>query len=182
MASPYPLPCRLEKRRAREGFDSGAAELDEWLVTCAWENQRVNNATTFVSTAGDTSRVAGYYAITIASIARAPAPPALSKGSPQQVGCLLLARVAVDQPFQGTGLGTAMLTDCLKRAASLSTRIALKALLVRCRDEAARDFCLSKAEFAPSSRTPDPRPPTPERAGSPTPLGNPPQSSMKDQD
>lgn len=144
----YSPPARLEKGHVRDGFDSGATELDDWLVKFAWENQRANNATTFVSTAD--GRVVGYYAMTVASIAKADAPGALSKGSPQQIGCLLLARLAVDRSSQGSGLGTALLTDCLRRAAHLSIEIGLMALLVHCRDEAARDFYLSKADFLAS--------------------------------
>ena len=141
----FSSPVRLERAHVREGFDSGAVELDDWLVRFAWENQRANNVTTFVSTVG--GRVACYYALTVASIAKANAPDVLSKGSPQQIGCALLARLAVDRSFQGAGLGTALLTDCFRRAAQLSTEIGLKALLVHCRDVAARDFYPPKADF-----------------------------------
>jgi GNAT superfamily N-acetyltransferase len=144
----YSPPLRLERTHVRDGFDSGAGELDDWLVKFAWENQRANNATTFVSTSD--GRVVGYYALTVASIAKAEAPEVLSKGSPQQTGCLLLARLAVDQTVQGCGLGAALLGDCMRRSAQLSMEIGFKALLVHCRDQAARDFYLSKADFLTS--------------------------------
>ncbi len=141
----FSRPARLEKADVTAGFDSGATELDEWLVKFAWENQKANNATTFVSQAD--GRIAGYYAVTVASIAKANAPNFLTKGSPNQIGCLLLARLAVDRSTQGSGLGTALLTDCLGRTAQLAGQVGVKALLVHCRDEAGRSFYLDRADF-----------------------------------
>lgn len=142
---PFSRPTRLEKTDINADFASGAAELDEWLVKFAWENQRANNATTFVSTVN--GRIAGYYALTVASIAKADAPNVLTRGSPNQIGCLLLARLAADKSTQGSGLGTALLTDCLHRTAQLAGEVGVKALLVHCRDEAARSFYLARADF-----------------------------------
>ncbi len=95
-------------------------------------------------------RIVGYYALTVASIAKANAPTILTHGSPHQIGCLLLARLAVDQSAQGSGLGTALLADCLRRTAQLAGEVGVKALLVHCRDEAARSFYLARADFQAS--------------------------------
>ena len=132
----------------REGFASGAPELDEWLSRYSWQNQRANNATTFVSC--NESRVLGYYALTVASVARGEAPEPLAKGAPAQIGCLLLARLAVDEEAQGRGLGRGLLSDCLRRASSIAGEAGMKALLVHCRDETARDFYMSQCDFLPS--------------------------------
>ncbi len=146
----YSPPERLEKRHVREGFSSGAAELDEWLAKYSWQNQRANNAITYVSSDLNEGRVAGYYAITVSAVARTEAPSDFAKDAPRQIGCALLARLAVDKTSQGSGLGTALLTDCLRRSAQLSEQIGLKALLVHCRDQAARDFYLKRADFQAS--------------------------------
>jgi hypothetical protein len=69
-------PVRLERAHVREGFRSGAPELDEWLVKYAWENQRAHNATTFVTLLGE--RVVGYYSLTVASVAKEEAPERLA--------------------------------------------------------------------------------------------------------
>ncbi|MEX2620805.1 MAG: GNAT family N-acetyltransferase [Egibacteraceae bacterium] len=141
-------PTRLERRHIREGFHSGAPELDDWLVEYAWENQQANNATTFVTTLDD--RVVGYYSLTVASVAKAEAPERLAKAAPTQIPCLLLARLAVDQSVQGRGVATGLLADALSRGANLAHEVGVRALLVHARDDAARAFSLSKAEFLAS--------------------------------
>lgn len=65
-------PEKLTKAHERTSFDSGAAELDEWLRKYSWQNLRANNATTFV-TATDDGRVVGYYALTVAGYEKAAA-------------------------------------------------------------------------------------------------------------
>jgi len=96
-------PRKLTKADVREGFDSGAPELDEWLARYSWQNQRADNAVTYVSELD--GRVVGYYAITVASVTSDTVPERVSKGAPRQVPCLLLARLAVDRNMQGFGLG-----------------------------------------------------------------------------
>jgi GNAT superfamily N-acetyltransferase len=141
-------PVRLERAHVREGFRSGAPELDEWLVKYAWENQRAHNATTFVTLLGE--RVVGYYSLTVASVAKEEAPERLAKAAPSQIPCLLLARLAVDESVQGRGVGGGLIADALGRAANLAGEVGIRALLVHTRDDAARAFYLSKAEFLES--------------------------------
>ncbi|BBY54589.1 GNAT family N-acetyltransferase [Mycolicibacillus koreensis] len=141
-------PQKLTSEHDRTGFSSGAAELDEWLAKYSWQNQRANNATTYVSIFE--GRVVGYYAITVAGIARSEAPEAIAKRAPATVPCFLLARLAVDVEWQGCGLGWGLLRDVLRRVLQLSESVAAPALLVHARDDAARAFYLHHAEFLPS--------------------------------
>jgi hypothetical protein len=94
----FTRPARLQRWHVRQGFSSGAEELGEWLVEHSRQNQRARNATTYVTTDGQ--RVVGYYAITVAGLAKAEVPKAFAKQAPRQFGCLLLARMAVDVPVQ----------------------------------------------------------------------------------
>ncbi len=64
-----------------------------------------------------------------------------------QVPCLLLGRLAVDRTVQRMGYGKALLADALQHAASLAESVGIRAVLVYARDEAARRFYLSLAEF-----------------------------------
>ena len=66
MAGKPCVPQKLSKADIREGFDSGALELDEWLQRYSWQNQRAGSAVTYVSVLDE--RVVGYYAITVASV------------------------------------------------------------------------------------------------------------------
>ena len=139
---------RLEKGHDRNGFSSGALELDTWLTRFAWENQRANNATTYVVLDGGV--VVAYYAITVAGVAKEEVPPTMASRAPSQLGALLLARFAVAEDRQGRGLGRALLGDVLRRSLELSEAVAIKVLLIHCRDDAARDFYLRQAEFLES--------------------------------
>jgi len=141
-------PEKLTKLHDRTSFESGAAELDQWLQKYSWQNQRANNATTYVSTHGD--RVVGYYALTVAGYARSATPEAIAKRAPEPVPCFLLARLAIDVEFQGRGLGWGLLRDAMQRVLMLSESVAAPALLVHARDEAARQFYQHHAEFLQS--------------------------------
>ena len=141
-------PRKLERADVRDGFGSGADELDEWLLKYAWQNQRATNATTYVSSAG--GRVVGYYAITLGAYARSDAPAVLVKNAPEQVPCLLLARLAVDVEWQGRGLGAALLRDALERFVVLGDSVGARCALVHARDDEAREFYLRQGDFLPS--------------------------------
>lgn len=141
-------PRKLERRHVRDGFISGAAELDEWLTKYAWQNQQANNATTYVIADGD--RVVAYYAIAMAAVARVDAPTDLQNRRPSQIPCILLARLAVDASRQGEKLGWELLRDALVRSVQLSRSIGAAAVLVHCRDEAAKEFYLRNGDFLQS--------------------------------
>ena len=140
-------PRKLERSDDRSDFSSGAVELDEWIAKYAWQNQAANSATTYVITAN--SKVIGYYAIAMSAYDKAMAPKALAKG-PNQIPCILLARLAVDKRYQGEGWGVDLLRDALLRSVGLSDSIGAAAVLIHCRDEAARDFYLRNGDFVQS--------------------------------
>ena len=107
-------PRRLVRQDVTAGFRSGAAELDDWFQRYAWQNQKANNAVTYVTTQDDV--ILGYYAITTAAYSRNDAPQGLNHRSrPEEIPCILLARLAVDERAQGRGVGAALLKDAIGR-------------------------------------------------------------------
>ncbi|MFT4217871.1 MAG: GNAT family N-acetyltransferase [Micropruina sp.] len=145
-------PRKLAKADIRDGFRSGADDLDLWLTKYAWENQQANNATTYVVVDG--SRVVGYYAIAMSAVARAVVPERLRQARPAQIPCVLLARLAVDRDYQGRGLAWVLLRDALLRSVVASDGIGAAAVLVHCRDENARRFYLHSGDFLESPLDP----------------------------
>lgn len=141
-------PRRLEKADDRSAFSSGAAELDTWFQRFAWENQRANNAVTYV-TLLDTC-IVGYYSLAAAGISRDDVPSDFAKNRPSDIPCILLARLAVHQRGQGRGVGSALLLDAIRRAISASDALGAAALLIHCRDQPARQFYLHHADFLQS--------------------------------
>lgn len=131
-------PRKLEKGDDRAGFASGADELDTWLAKFSWQNQRANNAVTYVSTLD--GEVVGYYAIAAAGVSHAAAGEDFAKRRPDPIPCVLLARLAVDRRAQGKGLGAGLFRDALQRALAVSDGMGAACLLIHCRDESARSF------------------------------------------
>lgn len=150
---PLAAPVPLEPSHETDEFESGAEELDEWLRQWALVNHRSGNARVFVATRG--SRVVGYYALATGGVEKDKVPEKVKKGGvPEQVPCLLLARLAVDRSEQATGMGRALLVDALRRAVRVSTEIGVRAVLIHARDDSARAFYLHHAEFSPSPTDP----------------------------
>lgn len=149
MTSALSSPRKLSRGDDCSDFDSGAPELDQWLVRYAYANLRANNATTYVALRG--AKVVAYYAIAMAAVERDEAPERLRHGSrPAQIPCLLLARLAVDTSEQGNGIGAGMLRDALRRALQLSDAVGAAAVLVHARDDAAKRFYEANGNFLES--------------------------------
>lgn len=145
-------PRLLTRDDVREGFTSGAEELDVWLLKYAWQNLRANSASTYVTVAA--GRVVGYYAISVAGVSQDEVPASVAKHSPRQVPCILLARLAVDQEWIGRRIGKALVLDALHRAVQVSETAGVMAVLIHARDDTARAFYQRIGEFVESPAHP----------------------------
>lgn len=130
--------AKLSDHHDLVGFASGATELDDWLKQRALEGQAVGNATVFV--VEHELSVVGYYALASAGVEHGAAPGTVKRNAPDPIPVLLLARLAVDARAQGRGIGRRLIQDALIRALRISDDVGFRAILVHCRDEAARDF------------------------------------------
>lgn len=120
-------------------FHSGNEILDRWLAVHALASQQMDVARTFVLV--DAERVAGYFSLTMGSVQRAVAPPALVRGLPgYPVGMVLLARLAVDVRDQGRGLGVVLLAEALRKAVTAGEAAAARLVVVEAIDEVAARF------------------------------------------
>lgn len=150
---PLSPPAPLDKHHQIDDFDSGAEELDLWLRQHGWTNHVSGNARVFVATRGDV--VVGYYALATAGVEKADAPDEIKKGGvPTQVGCLLLARLAVSRKEHGRGIGRGLLVDAIRRSVRIAEDTGVRALLIHARDDDARQFYLHQAEFQESPTDP----------------------------
>ena len=129
-------------------FDCGNAALNQFLQRFALTNQKANSAQTYVCCASGV--VVGFYSLAVGSVEPSAAAPRLTKGMAQHpVPVMVLARLAVDLPHQGKGLGTALLKDALLRTAQAADIAGIRALLVHAKDDAARQWSLNWG-FEPS--------------------------------
>ena len=145
-------PRRLSKSDNRNAFDCGDAELNAWLRNYSWQNQRANNAVTYVSVSD--SQVFGYYALAAAAVRKELVPEEFGKRRPAQIPCILLARLAVDLRLQGHGVGAALLRDAFNRVANASEELGVAAMLVHCKNNEAKAFYCANADFIETASEP----------------------------
>ncbi|TPJ82416.1 GNAT family N-acetyltransferase [Mesorhizobium sp. B2-6-2] len=115
--------------------------LDDWLRNRALAGEGLSARTYVVCDADTKNRVVGYYAISTAMEERVALPSAkLRRGMPEQVPLLLIGRLAVDQAFQGMGLGGNLLSDALRRCLAVSDIAAVRAVVAHAIDDVAVAF------------------------------------------
>ena len=119
-------------------FDCGVPELDTWLKRRALQNDINRASRTFVVSAQ--GRVVGYYALATGAVAHSLATGRVRRNMPDPVPVMVLARLAVDQEFQGTGLGSDLLRDALLRTLAVADQAGIRAMLLHAISEEAKHF------------------------------------------
>ena len=136
----YRPPEPLGKHHHLDGFQCGEPALDEWLKRHAHAAQASDSARVYLTTMDDGATVVGYYALAAAQVAPDEATARALKGQPRTrpVPAILLARLAVDQRHQGTGLGRSLLQDGLLRCMEAAEAIGARVLLVHAKHDTAK--------------------------------------------
>jgi GNAT superfamily N-acetyltransferase len=135
-------PEHLSPSHEVSAFRNGKhPSLDDWLRNRAFASEGLS-ARTYVLRGGHPSgRVVGYYAISTAAEQRVALPSAkLRRGMPEQVPLLLIGRLALDQAFQGIGLGTELLSDTLRRCLAASEIAGARGVIAHAVDDEAAAF------------------------------------------
>jgi ribosomal protein S18 acetylase RimI-like enzyme len=139
MNAPFRLePLAREHRRGM--FRCGEEVLDRYFQTQVTQDIRRRIANCFVAVEIATGQIAAYYTISAASIPLVDLPLEETKRLPRYptVPAVRIGRLAVDQGFQGRGLGAALLADAAARA--LSSAAAAFTLLVDAKNDPAVAF------------------------------------------
>lgn len=86
--------------------------------------------------------VVGYYTLVAAQVDHARATTGVRKGMSKRfpIPVVLLARLAIAEDVQGTGLGAALLADAMLRAVRAADEVGIRAVLVDALDEPAAAF------------------------------------------
>lgn len=139
----------------RRTFTSGSEPLDRYFRQQVTQDIRRRVTACFVAIEQRSQRIAGYYTLASASISLADLPADVAKKLPRYpaVPAVRLGRLAVDQAFQGRGVGGVLLADALARA--LRADIAAYAMVVDAKDATAAAFYQHHGfiAFASQSRT-----------------------------
>jgi ribosomal protein S18 acetylase RimI-like enzyme len=139
MSAPFRLEP-LSEQHERLSFRCGEDALGRYFQTQATQDMRRRIANCFVAVEIVTSLVAAFYTISAASIPLVDLPPDETKRLPRypSVPAVRIGRLAVDQRFQGRGLGAALLADAAAR--TLRADAAVFTLLVEAKNDQAVAF------------------------------------------
>lgn len=133
---------QLRSDHDRESFDCGKDLLNNFLKNLATQYRKKNLGQTYVAVDRQ-KRVLGYFTISTSRVDFENVPDELRRQFPRiPVPVILVGRLAVDQQFQGQGLGKVLLVAALRLSARLANEVGVAAVQVDALDEEARDFYL----------------------------------------
>jgi GNAT superfamily N-acetyltransferase len=148
---PLTAPEPLADAHDLAEFSSGVPSLDDWLKRRARANQASGATRTFV--VADGSRVVGYYGIASGGIGLGGALGRFRRNMPDPIPVAVLGRLAVDQAWQGRGLGRALFRDCAGRITHAADSIGIRGIVVHAISVQTRAFYLAVG-FEPSPLDP----------------------------
>jgi hypothetical protein len=147
----------LAKGHDVANFDCGSPAQSTWLVRHALQAQQTGTSRVYVVTGDqDAARgVLGYYALAAGSVAPHGVPQRLAQGAGRyDQPVVILTRLGVDLSCQHMGLGRGLVVDALRRVAVAAEVIGVRALLIHCENDGARDFYQRLAKFDVSPTDP----------------------------
>jgi predicted GNAT family N-acyltransferase len=138
MVAPFRV-VPLADAHDRTAFTCGVPALDRYFHHQVSQDIRRRVASCFVAQTQE-GVVAGYYTLASTSVALSDLPAAVAKKLPRYplVPAVRMGRLAVGNPYRGTGLGAALLANALQRASR--AEIAAYALVVDAKDAQAAAF------------------------------------------
>ncbi len=127
---------RLESRDDRSSFRSGNIDLDRFFQRYAGQNQfRHHIGTTYIAVQG--KHITGFVTVSSGEIVGERLPKNLRKTLPDYpLPILRIARLAVDQRFQGHGIGKLLLRAMLELAIEMRDRVGCTGVVVDAKPDA----------------------------------------------
>ncbi|RXK82128.1 GNAT family N-acetyltransferase [Chlorobaculum sp. 24CR] len=137
--SPFSI-VSFSRENAKAGFCCGVELLDRYFAERAGQDIKRNLARCFVAIDNEEKRIAGYYTLSAAQIPLLEVPDQLARKMPRYdaIPASRIGRLAVDERYQGRGLGSVLIADALKK--SSNTAMGVYALLVDAKDHNATAF------------------------------------------
>ena len=132
-------PVPLADMHSIDQFDCRNVVMNHWLKERARANQESGATRTFV-VCDDDEIVAGYYALAVGSCRRADAPGTISRGMPEPVPMMILARLAVDCRVQKLGLARQLVANAVMRTLHVAEHAGVRGLMVSAIDPVAAAY------------------------------------------
>ena len=120
-----------------------ASRHDAWFHQRAGQDDKSNVARVFVAV-DDQRGVVGFYSLSSFTLALADLPPEQAKRLPRYdaIPAALIGRLARDERVRGEGVGDLLLADAVHRVLGAAQSLAVFAIVVDAKDEAAGGFLL----------------------------------------
>ena len=131
-------PTALVPTHTLHSFKCGNPSLDEWLTRRAFANH--NNGASRVYVVCLDSYVIGYYALAVGSASSSEAPGKIKRNMPDPIPVMVLGKLAIDERWQGKGIGKDLLQDAVLRAMQAAEIGGIRAMLVDAIDNKAAEF------------------------------------------
>lgn len=125
-----------------KSFSCGQSALDDYIRRYASQDIKRDLARVFVaSPADDLGCLAGFFTLSAGSINCSDLPEKLAHKLPRHpVPVALIGRLAVDQAFQGKGLGSILLADACQKVRRARDTLAVVGIIVDAKDDSAAAF------------------------------------------
>jgi ribosomal protein S18 acetylase RimI-like enzyme len=131
----------LSGQHDHAGFRSGATALDDYIGRQASQDVRRRVSQVFVATRPNEKAILGFYSLNAGSIEKDALPEPVAQRLPHYpVPVAVLGRLAVALQHQGSGLGSILLANACKRVIQASGDVAMMAIVVDAKDQAAIRF------------------------------------------
>ena len=133
----------LNSTHKKSDFSCGKEMLDIYIQKQANQDVKRKLSACFVINETETNLIKGYYTLSNNSVASEFIPEQIRKKLPRSyetIPTTLLGRLAIDDRFQGQGIGKLILIDALKRSYEISKTIGSFAVVVDPIDREAENF------------------------------------------
>jgi GNAT superfamily N-acetyltransferase len=131
----------LSAQHDRSSFTCGISALDNYFQNQAGQDARRSVTRVYVAVDDITGAIVGFYTLSATSIAWLDIPEHLARKLPRYpIPAALIGRLAVDRRFQKRNFGKYLLFNALDRIVALARQIALFAVVVDAKDNAAAGF------------------------------------------
>lgn len=143
LSAPLSSPQPLNEGHETGVFRCAEPELTRWLQNRALLNQYSGASRCFV-VVSQKQEVVGYYALATGSVLRESAPGPVRRNMPDPIPVVILGRLAVDERWAGSGIGSGLLKDAILRTARLAHDVGIRAMLCHAMSEQSKQFYLKQ--------------------------------------
>ena len=124
----------LKESHNRKRFDCGNERINKFLKESANSAAKRNLSRTFVLEGNDETDIAGFYSLSNIEV-KVPVPHKLYKNYPNPLPGVTLARMGVDEGYQGQGIAKIMVIDAMRRTLLINENMGVVGLFVDAKDD-----------------------------------------------